>query len=90
VIHISSKSDEAYHYFHISDNGSGIEKMHLAKIFNERQTLDKADRYGNKGTGLGLAKVKSIIEDCDGKINVTSVPNVGTSFKICIPNFIDL
>lgn len=85
LINIISESDNKYHYFHFSDNGSGIESSNLEKIFKDQQTLDKTDRYGNKGTGIGLAKVKSIIESFGGNISVSSTLDKGTDFKISIP-----
>lgn len=90
VINIISKCDKSYHYFHVSDNGSGIAGKDLEKIFKKQQTLNKTDRYGNKGTGIGLAKVKSIIESVGGKITVTSKLNAGTDFTICIPQYTDI
>ena len=89
VITITSRSDKAFHYFHIADNGSGIEKKHLGKIFEDRQTLDKTDRFGNKGTGIGLASVKNIIEAIGGKITVTSKKSIGSVFKVLVPVSID-
>ena len=85
VINIISESDNKYHYFHVRDNGSGIESFNLEKIFKNHQTLNKTDRYGNKGTGIGLAKVKSIIESIGGNIFVSSTLSKGTDFKISIP-----
>ncbi len=90
IINIMSNSDNNFHYFHVSDNGSGIATKDLEKIFRKQQTLNKTDRYGNKGTGIGLAKVKSIIESAGGKITVTSRLNAGTNFKICIPQYRDI
>ncbi|MEI9946652.1 MAG: GAF domain-containing sensor histidine kinase [Chitinophagaceae bacterium] len=86
IIHISSKSDESHLYFTISDNGSGIKKEDMKKIFKERQTLNKTDRYGNKGTGFGLAIVKDIIESSGGSISITSEINKGTDFRIIFPH----
>lgn len=83
-IKIIGDQDNEYHYFYISDNGSGIAKTNLKKIFSNK-TLDKTDRYGNKGTGVGLSKVKSILESLGGHISVASKLKVGTDFKVCIP-----
>jgi signal transduction histidine kinase len=69
---------------HFTDNGAGIAKTNLKKIFN-RQTLHKTDRYGNQGTGFGLGTVKSIVETVGGKISVSSTPAIGTHFTISIP-----
>lgn len=66
----------------IEDNGLGIEELHLKRIF------EKFYRANNtvKGTGLGLAIVKESIERLNGKIEITSKVNKGTTFKIMLPN----
>jgi signal transduction histidine kinase len=87
VINILADRDQEYHYFYFSDNGSGIEEKDLEKIFHKQQTLDKTDRYGNKGTGIGLAQVKRIIESAGGNISVASTLNEGTDFKITLPQY---
>ena len=84
-INISALSDKTFHYFSIADNGTGIEKHHLSKIFKKRKTLNQTDRFGNVGTGLGLAAVKDILARYGGKIKVTSKKDNGSVFKVCIP-----
>ena len=63
----------------IRDNGSGITKESLKKIFNPFFTT-KAE-----GTGLGLSIVHRIVTEFGGKINVDSTPEKGTSFLITLP-----
>ena len=70
----------------IKDKGCGIGKEHLSKIFNRFYRVDKARGRREGGTGLGLAIVKHIIQYHHGKIDVKSIKNEGTSFKIIIPN----
>ena len=55
-----------------------------------RTIQDRAfDRYfttkGNKGTGIGLANVKQIVEEHDGSISLTSVVDKGTTFDLYLP-----
>ncbi|MBU1697465.1 MAG: PAS domain-containing protein [Proteobacteria bacterium] len=69
----------------IKDNGSGIDKEHLSKIFNRFYRVDKARSRHEGGTGLGLAIVKHIVQYHNGKIDVTSIKDKGSSFKISIP-----
>jgi len=64
----------------ISDNGTGIEKKNLPRIFEPYFTTK-----GKKGTGLGLATVKEIIEACNGTISVESIMNEGTTFSMHFP-----
>lgn len=70
---------ETHYRIVITDNGSGIPDEVKAKIFTPNFTTKSA------GTGLGLAMVKSIIENMGGKINFESTPETGTSFYIEVP-----
>ena len=63
------------------DNGSGIPQENLNKIFEPFFTTKKV----GKGTGLGLSVSYGIIKSLNGKIDVESVQNRGTTFIIIIP-----
>jgi two-component system, chemotaxis family, sensor kinase Cph1 len=67
----------------ISDNGIGMLKEDLHKIFEAFQRLHSKGRY--EGTGIGLAIVKKIVEVHGGKIAVESTPGAGTTFIIELP-----
>ncbi|MCF7794667.1 MAG: HAMP domain-containing histidine kinase [Candidatus Cloacimonetes bacterium] len=62
----------------INDNGVGISEEHVNKIFEPYYTKKK------KGTGLGLALVKKLIDINEAEIEVNSKLNVGTEFIITI------
>lgn len=64
----------------IEDNGIGINKENLSKIFNMFFVTNS-----EKGTGLGLYIVKEAIENINGKIIVQSEINVGSKFTITLP-----
>jgi signal transduction histidine kinase len=65
-----------------SDNGIGIEKQHLDKIFNMfYRASEKAS-----GSGLGLYITKEAVAKLGGTISVSSVVGKGTQFEIIIPN----
>jgi signal transduction histidine kinase len=64
----------------ISDNGTGIAKEDLPRIFEPFYTTK-----GQKGTGLGLAVIWGIIDNHDGTINVESEIGKGTTFTILLP-----
>ncbi len=89
-INILAENDSQYHYFHVADNGCGMAPGDLDIIFLQQQTLNKTDRFGNKGTGIGLSKVKNIVDSFGGNISVVSELNKGTEFKICIPMYADM
>ena len=65
----------------ISDNGIGISKENLDKIFNP---FFSTKGYG-KGTGLGLAFAQRVVKEHDGSIEVESLEGKGTTFKILLP-----
>lgn len=69
----------------IQDNGNGIKKEHLTKIFNRFYRVDRGRSRNEGGTGLGLAIVKHIIQYHNGKIDVTSKKGSGSCFKISLP-----
>lgn len=62
-----------------SDNGKGIPEDMKDKIFTPNFTTK------SNGTGLGLAMVKSIVNNSGGEIHFASTPNIGTDFYITIP-----
>jgi len=64
----------------IKDTGKGMDAGTLAHLFEPFFTKGKA-----KGTGLGSAIAKKIIEEEDGKIDVESAPMEGTTFTIILP-----
>lgn len=63
----------------ITDNGIGIAPEFTDKIFEPKFTTK------NSGMGLGLAMVKTIVENYKGKISFTSEPEVTTTFTVRIP-----
>ncbi|MDD2717651.1 MAG: ATP-binding protein [Candidatus Wallbacteria bacterium] len=63
----------------VSDYGEGINQENLKRIFTPFFTTRES------GSGLGLALVKRIVEEHSGKIEVDSVPDSGTTFRIILP-----
>lgn len=66
-------------YISVKDNGSGISNENIKKIFEPFYTSN------SKGTGLGLAVVKSVVEAHQGEVSYLSQPNEGAHFCLKLP-----
>ena len=69
----------------VTDEGPGIEKKHLPRIFERFYRVDQARSRALGGTGLGLAIVKHIVLAHGGTVSVDSTPGQGSTFTIRIP-----
>ena len=81
IIISTGKIGEAQIFVQIKDNGIGISTEDLKKIFDPFFTTKEI----GTGTGLGLSVCLGIIESHDGKIDVQSTENAGTTFRITLP-----
>lgn len=68
----------------IMDNGDGIEKQHIPRLFERFYRIDKSGARSEGGSGLGLSIVKHIIEAHDEKIYVESQVGKGSEFSFTL------
>ena len=68
----------------VTDNGEGIEKQNIPRLFERFYRVDKSGARSEGGSGLGLAIVKHIIESHNEKIYVESEFGVGSEFSFTL------
>ena len=72
----------------VTDNGLGISKKHLPRLFERFYRVDKSGNRKRGGSGLGLSIVKHVIEAHNEKIFVESNKNVGSEFSFTLEKVI--
>ena len=82
IVKIDLTLEEQYFLFKVKDNGIGIPKNDIPRIFERFYRVDKS--RSTRGTGLGLAIVKHIVKLFNGEISVKSKVGIGSTFTVKI------
>ena len=84
-ITISTKKQSNHIELSIKDNGIGIPKNYQKRIFDKFYRVPTGDIHNVKGFGIGLNYVKSIVDEHNWRIQISSEPNIGSTFTLQIP-----
>jgi two-component system, OmpR family, phosphate regulon sensor histidine kinase PhoR len=84
-IQVSTRSSNSEIILSVKDNGKGIDRKYLNKIFKKFYRVPNGEEVSARGFGLGLAFVKRIVQAHHGKINVKSKVGAGSEFSISLP-----
>lgn len=85
VIKLNWKIVKEYIQISISDNGLGIKKEDMDRLFSLSENFTTVGTQNEKGSGLGLVLCKEIVEKHGGEIRVKSVEGKGSDFIFTIP-----
>lgn len=86
VIKVSIESDNKHVYLNVSDNGIGIKKEHIPRLFDKLYRVPTGNIHNVKGFGLGLSYVKAICDHYKWEIKVKSDFGEGTTFTVLFKN----
>jgi two-component system phosphate regulon sensor histidine kinase PhoR len=81
---LSAKRDGARIHISVSDDGAGIEAVHLPRLFERFYRVDEGRSREKGGAGLGLAIVKHLLDVMGGEIRVESEVGKGTTFIVSL------
>ena len=85
-VNISLEKNKSQVILKIIDTGVGISKDNLSHIFDRFFKVDQAHMRESSGAGLGLAIIKEIVSEHNGKIEIQSQVGQGTQFLIYFPS----
>lgn len=86
-IHVRSYVQDEWVCLEIQDNGIGIKKEHISRIFDKLYRVPTGNVHNVKGFGLGLSYVKSIIDLHEGDVKVESQHGTGSTFTLKLKRY---
>jgi len=82
---VRGRADSPFVCLEVSDQGLGIPEEELPRIWESFFRGERARNSPNRGSGLGLAVVRQLVELHGGRVEVASPPGEGATFRIWLP-----
>lgn len=83
---LTTSAVDGFVVLEVADTGIGVPTSDRQRIFERFYRVDKARSRQTGGTGLGLSIVKHVVDNHNGRIEVTSTVGVGSTFKVFLPH----
>ena len=84
-VEVSGWSEDGDVRIAVKDQGIGMDRKEVKRIFQKFYRTRKAEESGEAGSGIGLSIVQQIVEQHGGRIEVTSQPGAGSCFTLALP-----
>lgn len=84
-IYIVIKKEDTFASISVTDQGIGMSEEQVANLLDSKVTISTEGTSGETGMGIGLQLVKEFTHINKGKMNVQSIPESGTTFKLLLP-----
>ncbi len=84
-ITVRTKNTSKELFIYVEDNGIGMNKDQLSRIFDQFYRIPTGNRHDVKGFGLGLSYVDDIVKRLKGRVTVKSEKGKGTIFEVSLP-----
>lgn len=84
-ITVTTSRVNGHYAISVKDNGVGIDKKYQGRLFKKFYRVPTGDVHNVKGFGLGLDFVKKVVQAHHGRVQVQSIPGVGSEFEIILP-----
>jgi two-component system phosphate regulon sensor histidine kinase PhoR len=84
-IAVKAHPDDGHVVVHVSDNGIGIPRTEQPYVFEKFYRVESSETMNNTGVGLGLAIVRTVIANHNGRVWVESRPGQGSMFSFVLP-----
>jgi signal transduction histidine kinase len=82
---VSGAASDGYVRIAVQDQGIGMDRKEVKRIFQKFYRTRKAEESGEVGSGIGLSIVQQIVEQHGGRIDVVSQPDAGSCFTLVMP-----